>query len=102
MAPVRQVHRQDAVAGLQDTKINRHVSLTAAMRLNIDVFGNEKLPGSINGELLNHVRIFATTIPAPPGITFRIFIRPHRSLSFLSLSAVNISLTVPFNILQHT
>ncbi len=102
MAPVRQVHRQDPVAGLQDTKINHHVSLTAAMRLNIDVFGSEKLFGSINGELLNHIHIFAATIPAPPGVTFRIFIRQNRSLSFHYRSAGKILGSDQFDILKLT
>ena len=79
MAPVRQVHAQNRVAGLEHGQIDRHVSLTTRMRLHIDVFGAEQFFGALDGKGFDDVDEFATAVIAPPRISLGVFVRKHGS-----------------------
>ena len=82
MAAVSEIHRQNLVARFDRGEINRHVRLRAAVRLHVDVFGAENLLRAIDRQLLDDVDIFATAIPAFPGITFGVLVRQHAALRF--------------------
>src|ERR1700730_5449369 len=81
MSAMRKVHRQDPVSRLQNAKINGHVRLAPAMRLDVHVFRAKKFFSPINRQLLNDVDIFASTVPSPAGISFGVFVRETRTLS---------------------
>ena len=82
MTAVREIHRQNLVAGFQHRKINGHVRLRAAVRLHVDVFAAEKSLGAIDRQLLGGIDVFAAAIPAFPRITFGVFVRHHAALRF--------------------
>ena len=78
--PWRQVHRQHLVARLQEGEIDRHVRAAAGVRLHIGVLGAEQLLGPVNGQLLDHVHVFAAAVPALLRIAFGVFVGQHRAL----------------------
>ena len=81
MTAMRKIHREDAVARLQDGKIDGLIRLGAGVRLDIHVLRTgEKLFGSINRQLLDDVDIFTPSVPAPPWITLGIFVRKTGAL----------------------
>ena len=80
MAAVGEVHRQDAIARLDRGKVDRHVGLRAAVRLHVDVLGAENLLRAIDRQLLDHVDVFTTAVPAFPRVTFGVFVRQAGAL----------------------
>ncbi len=82
MATVGKVHGQDAVADLEGGKVDRHVGLGAAVRLDVGVFGTEEAFGAVDGELFHRVDIFAAAVPAFAGVALGIFVREHAALGF--------------------
>ena len=80
MTAMGEVHRQDAVARFDRGKVDRHVGLGAAVRLNVDVFGSENFQRAIDRELLDDVDIFATAVPTFSRVTFGILIRQAGTL----------------------
>ena len=81
VAAVREIHRQDPVAGLQHGEIHRHVGLRAGVGLHVDVLrAGEELAGAVEGELLHHVHVLAAAIPAAAGITLGVFVREDAAL----------------------
>ncbi len=80
MAAMREVHRQDPVAGLQHGEIDRHVGLRAGVRLHVDVLGAEKLLGAVDGQLLDDVDVLTAAIPAPAWIALGVFVREAGAL----------------------
>ncbi len=82
MAAVRQIHRENLVAGFQYRKVNGHVCLRTAVRLHVDVFAAEKPLGAIDCQLFGSIDILAAAIPTFPRITFRVFVGHHAALSF--------------------
>ena len=79
MAAVREVHREDFVAGLEHGEVNGHVRLRAAVRLDVDVVAAEELLRAIDRELLDDIDVLAAAIPALARITFGVFVREARS-----------------------
>ncbi len=84
MAAVGEIHRQDFVARFNGGKIDRHVRLGAAVRLDVHVLRAEQSLGPIDGKLFGGVDIFAAAIPAFLRITFGVFVRQTRSLALPS------------------
>ena len=82
MAAVREIHGQNLVARFQHRKINRHVRLRAAVRLNVDVLAAEQALRAIDRELLGRIDVFAAAVPAFPRITFGVFVGQHAALRF--------------------
>jgi hypothetical protein len=80
MAAVGQVHRQNTIARLNRGKVNRHVGLRAAVRLDIDVFRPKKLFRAIDRQLFDYVDILTAAIPAFARVTFGILIRQAGAL----------------------
>ena len=64
MAAVRQIHRQNLVAGFQHREVNGHVCLRTAVRLHVDVFAAEKPLGAIDRQLFGGIDVFAAAIPS--------------------------------------
>ncbi len=80
MAAVREIHRQDPIAGFDRGKVDRHVGLRPAVRLHVDVLRAEDFLCAIDRQLLDHVDIFAAAIPAFARVAFGIFVRQAGSL----------------------
>ena len=74
MAAVREIHRQDAIAGFDGGEIDRHVGLRSAMRLHVDMLGAEDFQGAIDRQLLDDIDVLTTAIPAFPRITFGVLV----------------------------
>ena len=71
---VRQVHREDGVAGRGEGQISRLVGLRTGVGLDVGVFGAEQFFGAAHRKRFNLVdHLVAAVIPAPR-ITFRIFV----------------------------
>ena len=79
MAAVRQVHRQDRVAGLQQREVDGHVGLRAGVRLDVGVLAAEELLRPLDRERLGDVDILAAAIIALAGIALGVFVRSARS-----------------------
>ena len=77
MSAVRKVHRENSIARLQHGKIDRHVRLRAAVRLDVEVLPAEELPCAIEGELLDDIDVFTTAVPAAAGVALRVFVGEH-------------------------
>ena len=82
MTSVGEIHRQDLVARFDGGKVNGHVRLRSAVRLDIDVLGAEQTFRAIDRQLLDGVDVFAAAIPTLPGITFGVLVREHAALRF--------------------
>ena len=82
MSAVRQIHRENLVAGFQHREVNSHVRLRAAVRLHVDVLAAEQAFRAIDRQLLSGIDVLAAAIPAFPRITFRVFVGQHAALSF--------------------
>ena len=77
---LRQVHTQNGIARLQQSGVDREVSLGAGVRLYVSVISAEQLFCTVNRQLFNDINIFATAIVALARITFGIFIGQLRTL----------------------
>jgi hypothetical protein len=80
MTAVGEVHAQHFVTGLEHAEIDGGIGLRAGMRLHVGEFGTEKLARAVDGELLDFIDLFTTTVPAFAGITFGIFVRQAATL----------------------
>ena len=59
-----QVHAHYLLPRLQGRHVHRQVCARARVRLDVGVFGAEKLLGAVYGDLLDIVHVFATAIPS--------------------------------------
>ena len=82
MTAVGEVHRKNLVAGFNCGEINRHVRLGATVRLNVHMLCAKQSLCTINGELLGHIDILATTVPAFSRITLRVLVCKDAALGF--------------------
>ncbi len=82
MTAVGQIHCENSVANFECRKIDCHVGLSAAMGLDVDVFGAEQLLGPIDRQLFNRVHILTTPVPSFSRIAFRVFVRKDAALCF--------------------
>ena len=57
MAAVREAHRKDSIAHVEDGKINRQVGRSAAMGLNVDVFSTKEFFTARNRQLFHFIRM---------------------------------------------
>ena len=64
MAAVREIHRQNLVARFQHRKIDRHVRLRAAVRLDVHVLAAKQSLRAINRQLFGRIDIFTAAIPS--------------------------------------
>ncbi len=71
---VREIHSQDHVAGLNHGRVSRLVGLRTRVRLDVGVFGAEKLFGSLTRQSLYRVREFASTVVALTRVSLGIFV----------------------------
>ena len=77
---VRQVHRQDLVAGLDAGEVDGGVGLAAGVRLDVGVVGAEEGLGPVDGELFDLVDVLTTAVPALTGVTFGVLVREDAAL----------------------
>ena len=96
---VGQVHGENLVARFYGGKVNGHVSLRSAVRLNVDVFRAEESLGPVDGELLRDIDIFAAAIPPFPRISFGILVSQNAALRFHDRPAREILRSDQFDIL---
>ncbi len=82
MAAVRKVHTQNLIAILNRGKIDRHVCLSAAMRLHVGMIGAKNFFRAINRGLLDHVSPFAAAVVTLLRIAFGILVGEDRTGSF--------------------
>ena len=68
MAPVREVHRQQLVAGFQEREIDGHVRAAAGVGLHVGVLGSEELLRAVDGKLLDDIHVLTAAVPALLGI----------------------------------
>jgi hypothetical protein len=78
MAAVRELERQDRVAGLQRRHVHRHVRLRARVRLDIRVVCAEELLRPVDRRPLDLVDDFAAPVVAAAGIALGVLVRRHR------------------------
>ena len=75
-----QAHAHDGVAWLQQGEKHALVGLRTRIRLHIGVLGAEQLLQAVDGQLLDHIDIFATTVIAAARIAFGVFVRQLTAL----------------------
>src|SRR5215208_4784061 len=82
MAAVRKVHSQDLIAILDRREIDRHICLSATVRLNVGVLGAKQLFRTIDSGLLDDVSPFTPTVITFTRIAFGVLVCEHRSCGF--------------------
>ena len=80
MSPVGEIHRQDAVTGLENAEVDGHVGLASAVGLDIRMVRAEEFFGAFDGEGLDHVDMLASPVPAATRIPLGIFVGQAGSL----------------------
>ena len=78
---VRQAHAHYGIARLEQCKVYGGVCLCAGVGLYIGILCAEQLAGTLNGDFLNHVNIFAAAVVALVGQTLCVLVgegRTHR------------------------
>ena len=79
MAAVRELQREDRVAGLERGHVHGHVRLSAGVRLHVRVLGAEELLGAVDRELLDLVHDLAAAVVPLTRISLRVFVRRRRA-----------------------
>jgi hypothetical protein len=79
MAAVRELEREDRVAGLQRGHVRGHVRLRAGVGLHVGVLGGEQLLGAVDRRLLDLVHHLAAAVVALAGIALGVLVRGHRA-----------------------
>ena len=74
VAAVRQIHSQDRIAILNRRQINRHVRLSAAVRLHVGMIGAKQFFRAVNCRLLDDISPFAAAVVSFARITLGIFV----------------------------
>ena len=80
VSTMSQGEAQDRVARLRDGHQHGCIRLSTGMGLHIGVLRAEDLLGTVPGEVLNDVHIFAAPVVPTPRVPLRIFVRQHRTL----------------------
>ena len=78
---VGQAHAQDGVAALQQGQVHGAVGLGAGVWLDVGVIGAEQFFCTVDGQLLNHVDVLATTVVALAWVAFGVLVGQNRTLS---------------------
>ena len=68
------IQSENDIAGLELGEVDGHIGLRARVRLYVGVFGPEKLFGPIDGDRLDDVDVFTSSVVTFPRIAFSIFI----------------------------
>ena len=74
MAAMCQVQTEDRVAGPERGQIHGQVRLRSGMGLDVGVLRAEQASGSLDGQLLDHIDVFAAAVVAPARIAFGILV----------------------------
>lgn len=74
MPSAGKVEPHDPVAGFKQGKQGGDIGVGAGVGLNIGIGRTEQLAGAVDGELLDQIDCFATTIIAARRTTFRVFV----------------------------
>src|SRR6266542_6364039 len=82
MTAMGEVHRENFVARLNGCEIDRHIRLRAAVRLHVHMLRAEQSLSAIDGQLLCHIHILASAIPALSRVTFGILVCKDTTLRF--------------------
>lgn len=80
VAAFGQAHAHDGVARLEHGEEHALVGLRAGVRLHVGGLGAEQLLHAVDGELLDHVHVFAATVVALAGIALGILVGQLRAL----------------------
>ena len=79
VAAVRQAHREDGLAGLEEGTVDRLVSAGSTVRLDIGVIGAEEILAALDREILGLVNLGAAAVVAAAGIALGILIGQGRA-----------------------
>ena len=74
---MRQLEREDRVAGLQDREVDGHVRLRPGVRLDVRVLGAEERLRAVDRELLDLVDDLAAAVVAAARIALGVLVRRH-------------------------
>jgi hypothetical protein len=78
----RQRHAEEGIAGLEEGHQDGVVGLGPGMGLDVGESTLEQLFGAIDCELVNDVDVLPTSIVAPAGVTFGIFVGQDGALCY--------------------
>ncbi|OPZ52379.1 MAG: hypothetical protein BWY91_02337 [bacterium ADurb.BinA028] len=79
VAAVRQAHRQDGLAGLEERAVDRLVGAGPAVRLDVGVVGAEERGTTVDGDLLRLVDLGAAAVVATAGVALGILVGEGRA-----------------------
>src|SRR4029077_12062704 len=82
VAAVRELEREDGVAGIERSEVDGHVRLRARMRLDIRVLRAEERLRAVDRELLDLVDDLAAAVVAPAGVALGILVRRNTADRF--------------------
>ena len=80
--PVRQIHPQHGIAGLDHAGVRRLVGLRPGVRLHVGVFGVKQFLGALAGQVLEFIGKLAAGIVALAGITLGVLIGKYAAGGF--------------------
>ena len=81
VSAVSKAHTHYRIAGIQQCKINRRVSLCAGVSLYIRILCSEQLAGTFNSDILNYINILASAVITLAGVSLSILVRKNASHS---------------------
>ena len=81
MTAVCKAHAHYGVAGLEQSDVNRCVSLCAGVSLYIRILCSEQLAGTFNSDILNYINVLASTVITLAGVSLSILVRKNASHS---------------------
>ena len=83
MSAIRQIHAEDRVARLKESKEHRHIRLCARVRLHIRPVCSEELLRAVDRELFRHIDVFTAAVVTLTGIPLRVLVRENTALRLL-------------------
>jgi hypothetical protein len=82
VAAVRELEREDRVAGVEAREVHGHVRLRSRVRLDVRVLGAEEGLRAVDRELLDLVHDLAASVVAPAGVALGVLVRRHAADRF--------------------
>ncbi len=80
VAAMIQAHAENGVAGAEQRQVDGGIRLRTGMRLHVGIVGTEQLLGAVDGQLFDHVDVFAAAVVALAGISFGVLVGQYRPL----------------------
>ena len=77
-----QAHAEHGVAGLEHRHVDRRVGLGAGVGLDVGPVGAEQLAGAFDGQVLDHVHVFAAAVVALARVALGVLVGEYGALGF--------------------